>query len=544
MAAVTTGLLEHWIDTSVIVGVVLINAVIGFIQEGKAEDALRAIRNMLSPQAMALRDGHRTTVDAASLVPGDVVVLQSGDRVPADMRLFRTKGLKIQESALTGESVPVDKTSETLDADTVLADRYCMAHSGTLVTSGQGDGVVIATGVQTELGRISRLVAGVDKLTTPLLSQMSEFSRWLTGAILIIAGATFAYGVFVQDYTPTQMFLAAVGLSVAAIPEGLPAILTITLAIGVQRMASRNAIVRHLPAVETLGEVNVICSDKTGTLTRNEMTVRTVITADTQYDTTGVGYDPHGTFQLDGLDVVGLDHSILQDALRAAALCNDSELSEKDDEWRVHGDPMEGALLAAAHKAGLEPATLLLECPRTDLIPFESDHKFMATLHHDHQGDAFIFQKGAPEQVFDMCSTVRTADGDKPLDQAWWHAQTEILATRGQRVLAVACKPANPHQRELDFDDVKDGMVLLGLFGFIDPPREEAIAAVARCHSAGIVVKMITGDHQATACAIARQLKLISPDEALGGQEIETLSDDALRERAKNKRFRPRQPRT
>ena len=533
VAAVTTGLLEHWIDTSVIVGVVLINAVIGFIQEGKAEDALRAIRNMLSPQAMALRDGHRTTVDAASLVPGDVVVLQSGDRVPADMRLFRTKGLKIQESALTGESVPVDKTSETLDADTVLADRYCMAHSGTLVTSGQGDGVVIATGVQTELGRISRLVAGVDKLTTPLLSQMSEFSRWLTGAILIIAGATFAYGVFVQDYTPTQMFLAAVGLSVAAIPEGLPAILTITLAIGVQRMASRNAIVRHLPAVETLGEVNVICSDKTGTLTRNEMTVRTVITADTQYDTTGVGYDPHGTFQLDGLDVVGLDHSILQDALRAAALCNDSELSEKDDEWRVHGDPMEGALLAAAHKAGLEPATLLLECPRTDLIPFESDHKFMATLHHDHQGDAFIFQKGAPEQVFDMCSTVRTADGDKPLDQAWWHAQTEILATRGQRVLAVACKPANPHQLELDFDDVKDGMVLLGLFGFIDPPREEAIAAVARCHSAGIVVKMITGDHQATACAIARQLKLISPDEALGGQEIETLSDDALRERAK-----------
>ena len=533
-AAVTTAMLGHWIDTSVIFGVVLVNAIIGYVQEGKAENALRAIRMMLSPQAMVLRSGHRKTVDAVELVPGDVVVLQSGDRVPADLRLFRTKGLMVQEAALTGESVPVEKGTEALAVETVLGDRNSMAYSGTLVTSGQGSGVVVATGIQTELGQISALVANVQQLTTPLLMQMARFGMWLTGAILTIAGATFVYGVLVQDYTATQMFMAAVGLSVAAIPEGLPAIMTITLAIGVQRMAGRNAIVRRLPAVETLGEVNVICSDKTGTLTRNEMTVRTIVTFDHEFDVSGTGYDPHGGFEVEGKDVDASDHSVLIEALQSAALCNETCMVQQPGQWSVEGDPMEGALLIAGDKAGLEPEALHLQYPRTDLIPFESEHKFMATLHHSHEGDAWIYLKGAPEIVLSKCKAVRSACGDHTLDLDVWSHRIEQLAARGQRVLAIATKPGTSHEMELDFQDVDNGLVLLGLFGFIDPPRAEAIDAVQTCKNAGIQVKMITGDHRATASAIARQLELDSPQNVLTGVELDDLDEEQLALRVKD----------
>ena len=533
-AALTTALLGHWIDTAVIAGVVLINAIIGFVQEGKAENALRAIRLMLSPQAMVLRSGHRKTVDAANLVPGDVVLLQSGDRVPADLRLFRTKGLMVQEAALTGESVPVEKDTDVLAAATVLADRSSMAHSGTLVTSGQGAGVVIATGLKTELGQISALVANVEQLTTPLLMQMARFGMWLTGAILSIAGLTFVYGVSVQDYTATQMFLAAVGLSVAAIPEGLPAIMTITLAIGVQRMAARNAIVRRLPAVETLGEVNVICSDKTGTLTRNEMTVRTVVTWEGTFDVSGTGYDPHGVFEIDGEDIDAPDFPVLMEVLQGGALCNDAQMDQKPTGWCVEGDPMEGALLVAADKAGLESDQLRAQYPRTDLIPFESEHKFMATLHHSHEGEALIYLKGAPEVILTMCGAVRTPDGELPLELERWHAMTETMAARGQRVLAVAAKPGMPHEAELDFQDVENGLFLLGLCGFIDPPREEAIQAVQECQNAGIQVKMITGDHRATASAIAAQLNLKNPSVALSGTQLDELSEAELAARVRD----------
>ncbi|MEG3617338.1 cation-transporting P-type ATPase [Magnetovibrio sp. PR-2] len=530
-AALTTAVLDHWLDTAVIVGVVLINAIIGFVQEGKAENALRAIRLMLSPQAMVLRSGQRQTVDAVDLVPGDVVVLQSGDRVPADLRLFRTKGLMVQEAALTGESVPVEKGVEALDTETVLGDRTSMAFSGTLVTSGQGAGVVIGTGVNTELGQISTLVANVQQLITPLLTQMARFGMWLTGAILTIAGATFVYGVLVQDYTATQMFMAAVGLSVAAIPEGLPAIMTITLAIGVQRMAARNAIVRRLPAVETLGEVNVICSDKTGTLTRNEMTVRTIVTAGHSFGVSGTGYDPHGGFEMDGQDVDAADFQVLQETLRAAALCNDTRMVQQPGQWSVEGDPMEGALLIAGDKAGLEPDALNQQFPRTDLIPFESEHKFMATLHHSHAGDAHIFVKGAPEIVLNKCKQVRTPSGVAALDKDAWHERINQLAGRGQRVLAIATKSGVSRQTELNFQDVDNGLVLLGLFGFIDPPRNAAIEAVKTCKSAGILVKMITGDHRATASAIARQLDLHNPNETLTGVALEELDDAQLSQR-------------
>ncbi|GAB6051300.1 cation-transporting P-type ATPase [Magnetospira thiophila] len=531
VAAVLTALLEHWIDSGVIVAVVLINVIIGFLQEGKAEDALNAIRKMLSLHAMVLRDGRRTTINAEDLVPGDLVLLQSGDKVPADLRLIRVRELRIQEAVLTGESVAVAKTAAPRPVETVLADRGCMAYSGTLVSSGQGAGLVIATGSTTEIGRISALVALVEQLTTPLLRQMAQFGRWLTTGILVLTALTCAFGVWVRGYSVVQMFLAGVGLAVAAIPEGLPAIMTITLAIGVQRMARRNAIIRRLPAVETLGAVTTICSDKTGTLTCNEMTVRSIVTAAARFETSGVGYDPHGGFLRDGKEVLAPVDFILLQAAEAASLCNDAALESRDGEWGVNGDPMEGALLVAGIKAGLDPGELERRYPRTDLIPFESEHRFMATLHHSHAGEAFIFVKGAPERVLGMCIAQRTPDGDQPLDSDYWHHMTETLADGGQRVLAVAVKGTQHHRMELDFADVDGDLVMLALFGMIDPPREEAVRAVATCRAAGIGVKMITGDHATTARAIARQLHLQHADDALTGLDIEALDDAALTDR-------------
>ncbi|OOZ35926.1 carbonate dehydratase [Solemya velesiana gill symbiont] len=528
VAGAVTALLQHWLDAGVIFGVVVINALIGFVQEGKAEDALRAIRQMLSPQAMVLRDERRTTVPSEELVPGDVVVLQSGDKVPADLRLFHSKGLQIEEASLTGESVPVEKCTGPLGRATVLADRCCMAYSGTLVTHGQGSGIVIATGTETEIGRISSLVAGVEQLTTPLLRQMAQFGHWLTMAILGLASVSFTFGVLVRDYTASEMFLASVGLAVAAIPEGLPAIMTITLAIGVQRMASRNAIIRRLPAVETLGTVAVICSDKTGTLTRNEMTVRAIAVDGVDIGLTGTGYDVHGGFVVEGQDYPADSNRVLMQALQAVSLCNDSSVVCTTEGCETSGDPMEAALLVAGIKAGLDIDTEVKQNPRTDLIPFESEHKFMVTLHHSHEGESFIFVKGAPERVVEMCSELRTAHEDIPLDQEGWLQRMEVMAAKGYRVLAVAVKPAHESQTELTFDDVEDGLILLGLFGLIDPPRPEAIEAVRICRQAGIRVKMITGDHSVTASAIARQVGLVNYDGVLTGRELDKLDDRAL----------------
>ena len=533
-ASVITAMLEHWVDASVILCVVLLNAMIGFVQEGKAENALRAIRQMLAPNAMVMRGGRKMTIQAEALVPGDIVLLQSGDKVPADLRLFRIKGLQVQEAALTGESMAIEKITDPVAQEKVIGDRRCMAYSGTLVTHGQGAGVVVETGAHTEIGRISTLVSEVESVTTPLLRQMAQFGRWLTLAILAIAAVTFTFGSLVRDYTLTEMFLAAVSLAVAAIPEGLPAIMTITLAIGVQRMARRNAIIRRLPAVETLGAVTVICSDKTGTLTRNEMTVRTIATADHLFELEGTGYDPHGAIFLANKDILPEESPILFEALRAAVLCNDASLEQNNREWLVHGDPMEGALLVAGLKTGLDIEVESKQYPRTDLIPFESEHRFMATLHHNHTGDAFIFLKGAPERVLEMCTHQRTVDGDQPLDRDYWLNRIEEMAQQGQRVLAIAVKSVNHEQMELTFSDVENDLIILGMFGLIDPPREEAIEAVRTCGLAGIRVKMITGDHGATARAIAQQLKLINVDDVLTGQELELMSEDELRQRVQD----------
>ncbi len=533
-AGVVTALLGHWVDAGVIFGVVVVNAIIGFVQEGKAENALRAIRHMLSEQAMVVREGKQTLIKAENLVPGDVVFLQSGDKVPADLRLFWVKGLQIQEAALTGESVAVEKMTASVTQESVIGDRRCMAYSSTFVTHGQGSGIVVKTGAQTEIGRISTLVSRVHSVMTPLLTQMAQFGRWLTMAILAIAVITFMYGFFVRNYAATDMFLAAVSLAVAAIPEGLPAIMTITLAIGVQRMAKRNAIIRKLPAVETLGAVSVICSDKTGTLTRNEMTVRSIVTAKNLFELSGTGYDPHGTITLEGKAIQLAEQPLLHSLSRAAMLCNDASLEQRETDWIVHGDPMEGALLAEGLKAGLDLEIETKQYPRTDLIPFESEHRFMATLHHGLGGEAFVFVKGAPEQILEMCTLQRSLDADEPLNKAYWLERIEELAAQGQRVLAIALKPVDFEKREFTFEDVESDLVILGLFGMIDPPREEAVEAVQTCMKAGIGVKMITGDHGATALSIARQLKLANTVDVLTGEEIGRMGEDDLRTRVQD----------
>ena len=533
-AAALTAFLEHWVDTQVILAVVLINALIGFVQEGKAEKALEAIRDMLAPKATVIRDGHRKSVAGDELVPGDVVLLESGERVPADVRLIEARSLKVEEAILTGESVPVEKAISPVGKSVPLGDRNSMAFSGTLATYGHGKGVVVATGGDTAIGRISGMLSEVTMLQTPLTRQMGVFAKWLTGFILGLAALVFAFGILVRDLGFGEIFMAVVGLTVAAIPEGLPAILTITLAIGVRGMARRNAIVRRLPAIETLGSISVICSDKTGTFTRNEMTVVSVATAKRLFKVSGVGYAPDGEFALDGHLVDVSDYPLLMQTVRAALLCSDANLRQVDGQWVIDGDPMEGALVSMAHKAGLEPGTVSRGYPRTDVIPFDAEHRFMATLHHDLVGSGFIYVKGAPERILEMCTSQRGFDGDAPLDIDYWQSRADTIAADGQRVLAVATKATDSAHTVLTFDDIENGLTFLGFFGLIDPPREEAITAVAECQAAGIRVKMITGDHAGTAAAIARQLGLENPETILTGHDLDSLDDDVLRERVRD----------
>jgi len=527
-SAAITALLRHWVDCSVIVGVVVINAIIGVIQEGKAERALEAIRNMLSLTATVLRAGQRREIPAQQLVAGDVVLLASGDKVPADLRLIDVRQLRIEEAVLTGESAAVDKALAPVDAHALTGDRTCMAYSGTLVVHGQARGVVVATGAATEIGRISSLIATVPSLETPLLRQMAHFGQQLTVGILLLALLTFGFGWLVRGNAWADMFLAAVGLAVAAIPEGLPAVMTITLAIGVQRMARRNAIIRRLPAVEALGSVTVICSDKTGTLTQNVMTVQRVITSKGVYEVSGVGYAPRGGFSSEGREVFVDDCPELAELGRAALLCNEAILHHDRAEWEVEGDPTEGALLALAGKAGLDFTIEREALRRVDLIPFESQHRFMATLHRDLEGRGFIFVKGAPEKVLEMCSSERANGEDRPLNRGYWQRTMLGAAQAGYRLLAAAARPAQAEQRELNFSHVEGGFSLLGIFAIGDPPREEAIRAVASCRAAGIGVKMITGDHLDTACAIAARFGLAT-EGALTGEDIEQMDAETLR---------------
>ncbi|BBX15457.1 carbonate dehydratase [Mycolicibacterium duvalii] len=525
-AAVLKAILGGWVDAAVIAAAAILNSVVGYLQEGKAEKALDSIREMLSVSARVRRDGQWTNVDAETLVPGDVVRIGSGDRIPADLRLLEVNNLRVEESALTGESVPAVKSVTHVESDAGLGDRTSMVYSGTIVAAGTGVGVVTATGTATEIGRIQTLISEVEGIDTPLTRKLEQFGRQLSVLILAMAAVMLVIGRVFHEFTVDELISAAIGFAVAAIPEGLPAVVTVTLALGVQQMARRNAITRKLPAVEALGSVNVICSDKTGTLTQNEMTVRTVVTARHHYSVTGAGYAPHGEIEIDGT-ATGLDsHPDLTAVVVAMSLCNDSRLVDTDGHWRVVGEPTEGALRALAHKAGVEQPMR-----RRAEVPFESAHKFMVTLDEAPDGQRWLHVKGAPDRLLDRSTTQLRAGVAEPLDRDFWHARVDELSHQGLRVLAAARRPAGGAD-SVAIEDADTGLEFLGVVGIVDPPRPEAIDAIANCHSAGIRVKMITGDHVGTAKAIAREMGIGTKGEpsALTGADLQGMSQPRLRE--------------
>ena len=533
-AGFTKMMLGLWIDAAIILAVVVINALLGFIQEGRAEKALDSIRNMLSAEARTLRGGATRMLPADELVPGDVVLLESGDKVPADLRLAEVKNLRTEEAALTGELVPADKTTDPVSEKATVGDRESMAFSGTMVVSGRATGVVVGTGSQTELGRINQLLAGVSALETPLLRQIKKFGYAITAVIGVASVLIFAYGRWVKEMAFVELFQAITGIAVSVIPEGLPAIITITLAIGVQRMAQRNAIVRRLPAVETLGSVSRICSDKTGTLTLMEMMVTSAATAEAEYEVSGNGYAPEGEVKQDG-EPAGQD-PVLELLGRVCLLCNDAELFQRDGVWTVEGDPTEGALYPFATKLGMDRQAAQTAYPRIDAIPFESEHRFMATLHRDEGGQEMLLVKGAPEVILEHCDRQETRDGQPaPIDRAHFEQAADRLAAQGERVLALAWQ-RNPAVKAgaLGPADLPKNLVLLGLVGLLDPPRKEAIEAVRECHGGGIRVTMITGDHKITAAAIARMLGIGDGATAIAGAEIEEMDTATLQERVQD----------
>lgn len=526
IAAVVTFFIHHWIDTSVILSAVLLNALIGFIQEGKAERAIDALKQMLSLQANVIRSGKTTRIAAEKLVPGDIVLLRSGDKVPADLRILKANNLQTQEAILTGESMPVEKTNQPVSENAPLDERYSMAYSGTFVTYGMALGIVVATGKNTEIGRISAMLTNVPKLTTPLLHQITHFSRWLAVAILFLSFFIFLFGTMVRHYPVEEMFLAAVAIAVAAIPEGLPAIMTIILAVGVTRMAQRHAIIRRLPAVETLSSVTVICTDKTGTLTKNELTVQDIVTASHQYVVTGSGYNDNGKILLHHKEIDLNSHLDLMMLIRAGILCNDAVFHKEKDSWNLVGDPVDGALLALGFKAELNYKNELDSYHKTDFIPFESAHKFMASLHHNHEGRAFIFVKGAPERLIEMCSRQLENQNEVRINKSFWHKEINTLAQNGMRVIGLCFRQTQTSHTNLLFKDIEKNLIFLGLIGIADPPREEAQHAVALCQHAGITIKMVTGDHRETALAIGKQVG-IKNHHVLTGENLDGM-DDAL----------------
>ncbi len=526
VAAVLAAVIGNWVDAAVIVLVVLVNAVVGYIQEGRAEQALASLRAMLAPLARVRRDGHTQSIPVAELVPGDIVELEAGDRVPADMRLLHSRGLLIDEAVLTGESVPAQKRVEAAPEDASLGDRHSMAWSGTFVSAGRGYGVVTATGLRTQIGHISTLLSGVETLTTPLLRQINRFGRRFTAFAIIAAALLFLFALYQRQYDLLEAFMLVVALAVGVVPESLPAVITITLALGVRRMAARHAIVRRLPAVETLGATSIICSDKTGTLTRNEMSARRIITADQDYAVVGDGYAPEGHLLTPEGEPTAPSGSARM-LLLTGLLCNDSRLAVHNGHWTVEGDPMEGALIALAQRSGLDPQAMLERCPRLDEIPFDPEYRYMATLHRNPEGGALLLVKGAPERVLAMCTSQVTARGKQPLDHDFWDAEIAHAGAAGERVLGFAWRLLSNPPDELEHEHLAE-LNFAGIVGFIDPPRPEAIAAVADCLAAGIKVKMITGDHATTAAAIAKQLGLADNPRVVTGGDIDALADEEL----------------
>ncbi|MBG6237825.1 magnesium-transporting ATPase (P-type) [Mycetocola sp. CAN_C7] len=526
IAAVVTFFFGDWIDAIVILAVTLINAVVGVVQDGRTQKALIGIRAMLSLSAKTRRGGSWTNIDAAELVAGDIVRVEPGDRIPADARLIHTNVLRIDESALTGESLPSDKNTPPVPAVSGLGDRRNMAYSGTHVTAGDGTAVITATGLDTEIGHIHALVTGTENTATPLTRQLDSFSKRISLLIVVVAALMLLVGRLVHDRDFAELMPAAIGFAVAAIPEGLPALITITLALGVRQMASHNAIVRKLTAVETLGSVTTICTDKTGTLTRNEMTVRTVATGVDRYLVSGTGYAPTGAITDAHGGGDASRRADLAAIIEVFALCNDAHLRSIDGEWHVVGDPTEGALRTLAAKTAFDGSTFT----RLSAVPFAAETKYMATRYQKHGGDARILLKGAPGVVLARCSSELGADGTPhPIDTAKWAQIIDELGSQGLRVLAAARSGASDETGELRDSEFESGMLFLGVAGILDPPRAEAVAAVAAMHSAGIRVKMITGDHPGTALAIAREMGIANADSrVLTGDAVEALTDQEL----------------
>jgi cation-transporting ATPase F len=534
VAAVLMAFLGEWVDASVIFGVVFVNSIVGFIQETRAERAITSLLQMVTTEATVRRDGQKLRISAEELVPGDIVMLAAGDRVPADLRLLHVRSLQVDESPLTGESLPVSKHADALALDTVLADRKNLAFASTLITRGHGEGVVWAIGDETEAGHIARLISQAADLSTPLTRKIAQFSQTLLWLIMALAAVTFVIGV-ARGARIVDMFMAAVALAVGAIPEGLPAAVTIVLAIGVARMAKRRAIIRKLPAVETLGSTTVIGSDKTGTLTENQMTVQRIFAGGERFEVTGAGYEPIGEIRMAGASSTLSAHPALAECLRAGVLCNDTRVTrEADGSFSVHGDPTEAALLVAAEKGGLLHGETHRASPRVDMIPFESETMFRATLHDTGPG-RMLYKVGAVERLLDRCTDMVNARGERvSLDRSSVHQAVEEMASRGLRVLAFARREMKSDHTKLEPEHVAGELTFLGLQGMIDPPRPDAIAAVRRCQEAGIAVKMITGDHAVTARAIAQRIGLNNVSDSdlaiLTGRELEKTSDEELPE--------------
>lgn len=546
LAAGISILADHAIDAVVIGVIIIINTAIGYIQESKAEEALEALQKRAAPEATVLRVNPKTgenveqTIAAADVVPGDIVLLETGDKVPADARILNSINLEIDESMLTGESVPVQKIDEAVKKEAGLGDRINMAYAGTVVTHGRGKAVVFATGIHTEIGKIMEMIEKTGKITTPLKKQTDNLGKFLALFAVAFSAVVFLIGMFNMNGASWEdLFLFAMASAISSIPEGLPAVMTITLAVGVNRMAKRNAIIRKLQAVDTLGAATVICSDKTGTLTTNQMTVQQIYSNGEVVDVSGIGFNPEGEFNKAGKQFELEKRSPLYWSLVSATLCNDAHLvfneSHQGHEWSVRGDPTEGALVVAAQKAHISKDNLEDEFKRWDEIPFDSKKKFMATFHENRKGDHYVFLKGAPEEVLELCSCVLTADGKVDLTNDLKEQilkQNTNMAKNAMRVLAVAfCDEGKDNLKKLKEDIFmgKHCMAFVGLIGMIDPPREEAKQAIKICKQAGIKVIMATGDHPITAKAIAQDLDMMKKgSKVLTGADVEGMSDEEL----------------
>lgn len=528
IATAISAFVGHSVEAIAIAVIVLFAVLLGFVQEYRAERAIEALRKMAAPTATVLRDGNEMEIPARELVPGDIVLLQAGNRVPADGRLIQAINLQIEEAALTGESVPVEKNIDALsDSKLGIGDRKNMTYSGTLVSYGRGKAIVTATGMNTEFGKITGMLQAVETAKTPLQKNLDRVGKVLAKAALIIVAGIVVLGVF-RGQNLLEMFIFGIALAVAVVPEALPAVVTISLAIGVQRMVKRHALVRRLPTVETLGSTSFICSDKTGTLTKDEMTVRKILAGGRVFDVSGSGYDPHGEFFVNGSAVQ--PDTELAELLRGATLASDARLVEADNRWDIKGDPTEGALVVAAAKAGMHKMDLETEFPRVNEIPFTSETKRMTTLHNSPKGK-IAYSKGAPEMILNSCAWYLDKNGKLPLDASSRDAILETarkMASEALRVLGISSKP------DTEIEKAEQDMVFLGLVGMIDPPRPEAKNAIRTCENAGIKPVMITGDHILTAQAVARELGLLKSGQVINGVDLETISDEEFEKRVEN----------